>query len=79
MYGSRAVDVNPGAEACRMAVAATANNTWEWCGMVVPVIRDTLDVDVLAISVHMLLRMNLDGIDVGLIVFEPDQVGGLLV
>ena len=44
----RAVVVGPEAETCGMAVAAAENDTWEWCGVVVPVIRDTWDADVLA-------------------------------
>ncbi len=57
--------VNPGAEVCGMVAAVVANDTWEWCSVVVPVIRDTWDADVLAIYVYMLLRKNLDSNDVG--------------
>ncbi len=72
-----AIVVNSAAEACGLAVAADADATWEWCGVLVPVIRDTWDADELVVSVRMLLRKSLDGHDVGLTVFEPDQVVGL--
>ena len=69
----RAVVVGPEAETYKMALAVTENNTWECCGVVVPVIRDTWDADVLALSVPMLLQKNCDGHDMGLILFEPEH------
>ncbi len=60
-------------------MAVTGSDIWEWCGVKVHVIRDTWDVDVLALSVKMLLKKASDGIDVGLILCEPEQEIGLLL
>ena len=62
-----------------MALAAARKDIWEWCGVAVPVFRDTWNADVLGLSVQMLLRKHLDGHNVGLIFSEPDQVIGLFL
>ncbi len=54
-------------------------STWEWCGLLVPVILYLWDANVLAISLNMLLRKHMGDQDVGLIVVGPDRVDGLLV
>ncbi len=41
----------PEDEICEAAVVVTEGDTWEWCGVKVPVVRDTCDADVLALAV----------------------------
>ncbi len=43
------------------------------------VISDTWEANVLALSVHMLLKKNCDGHDVGIILCEPEQEIGLVL
>ena len=58
-------------EICEVAVVVTEGDTWRWCGVNVPVVRDTWDADVLALAVAMLLEKSSEGLDVGLILCEP--------
>ncbi len=69
----------PEAELCEVDVVVTENDTWEWFGVKVHVIRDTWDADVLALVVELLLKKSSDGMDVGLILCEPEQEIGLLI
>jgi hypothetical protein len=69
----------PEAELCETDVAVTRSDTWEWCGVKVPVVKDTWDANVTALSVEMLLKKSSDGLDVGLIFCKPKQEIGLLM
>ncbi len=69
----------PEAELCEADVVVTGSDTWEWCGVKVPVIKDTWDANVLAVDVELLLKISSDGLDVGLILCEPKQEIGLLL
>ncbi len=69
----------PEAELCEAAVVVTKGDTWEWCGVKVPVVRDTWDANVLALAVEMLLKKSSEGLDVGLILCKPEQEIGLLI
>ena len=71
--------VGPEDELCAAAVVVTEGDTWEWCGVKVPVVRDTWDANVLALAVEMLLKKSSEGLDVGLIICEPEQEIGLLI
>ncbi len=62
----------PEDELCEKAVVVTEGDTWEWFGVKVPVVRDTWDVDVLALVVEMLLKKSSEGLDVGFILCEPE-------
>jgi hypothetical protein len=66
-------------EICEVAVVVTEGDTWRWCGVNVPVVRDTWDADVLALAVAMLLKKSSEGLDVGLILCEPELEYGLLI
>ncbi len=61
----------PEAELREADVVVTEGDTWEWCGVKVPVVRDTWDADVLALDVEMLLKKSSEGLDVELIICEP--------
>ena len=63
----------PEAELCEAAVVVTKGDTWEWCGVKVPVVRDTWDANVLALAVAMLLKKSSEGLDAGLILCEPEM------
>ena len=67
-----AVIEGPVDEIVEVAVVVTEGDTWEWCGVNVPVVRDTWDADVLALAVNMLLKKSAEGLDVGLILCEPE-------
>jgi hypothetical protein len=69
----------PEDELCEADVMVTEGDTWEWCGIKVPVVRDTWDADVLALTVGMLLKKSSEGLDVGLILCEPEQEIGILI
>ncbi len=69
----------PEAELCETDVAVIGSDTWEWCGLKVLVIRDTWDANVLALAMELLLKNSSDGLDVGLILCEPEQEIGLLM
>ena len=69
----------PEGELCEKAMGVTEGDTWEWFGVKVPVVRDTWDADVLALAVEMLLKKSSQGLDVGLILCEPEQEIGLFL
>ena len=69
----------PEAELCEADVVVTESDTWECCGVKMYVIRDTWDADVLALAVELLLKKSSDGLDVGLILCQPEQEIGLLI
>jgi hypothetical protein len=54
-----AVD-GPEEDLCEGAVVVTKGDTWEWCGIKVPVVRDTWDADVLVLAVGMLLQKSME-------------------
>ena len=66
-------------EICEVAVVVTEGDTWVWCGVNVHVVSDTWDPDVLALAVNMLMKKSAEGLDVGLILCEPELVYGLLI
>ena len=66
-------------EICEVAMVVTEGDSWVWCGVNVHVVRDTWDADVLALAVNMLLKKSAEGLDVGLILCEPELEYGLLI
>ena len=66
-------------EICEVVVVVTEGDSWVWCGVNVPVVRDTWDADVLALAVIMLLEKSAEELDVGLIICEPEVEYGLLI
>ncbi len=55
----------PEAELCDGDSVVTEGDTWEWCGVKVPVVRDNWDANVLALAVKMSLKKSSDGLDMG--------------
>ncbi len=69
----------PVGEIYSVAVVVTEGDTWVWCVVNVSVVRDTWDANVLALAVNMLMKKSAEGLNVGLILCEPELEYGLRI